>query len=968
MKVTQRSAPPGTAPGLETADEGPALGWAATSPLDQVLAELNSGTGGLTEDEAGVRLRRSGPNLLPEPRGPGLVRQLVGQLTHFFALLLWGAAGLAFIGRLPQLAWAIIVVVVVNGGFSFVQEYRAERATRALRALLPTMATVLRDGRRRSLPAEELVPGDVVLLAEGDRVSADARLLTASALAVDNSLLTGESEPVPRDTPAPAESPADPTAASDLVFAGTFVVSGAGRAVTLATGGHTRLGAISRMTGEVSRRPSPLRIDLNRSVRAIAVLAIASGLALFGISLPLGTPVTDGFLFGVGVIVALVPEGLLPTLTLSLAMSARGMARRRALVRHLEAVETLGSTTVICSDKTGTLTANQMTARAISLPGGPRYHATGTGYDPAGTLLAGDRPLRPAELKGVEDLLRAAALCVDARVEEREGRWRCVGDPTEGALLILAAKGGVTRQEAERVTPRTLEFPFSAERRRMSTVHALHSGAFEIFAKGSPEAILDVCESLRTEDGPVPLDQHRRAEVSAEVETLAADGLRVLALASRVAERPGPSDAATAERGLELLGLVGMQDPVRPEVPEAIIRCRQAGIRVLMVTGDHPATAAAIATKAGLPAERVLLGSELPESDRELADILVSGVAVLARIVPEQKLRVAKALQIQGEVVAMTGDGVNDAPALRQADIGVAMGAVGTDVARAAADVVLLDDNFAHIVEAVEEGRAAFDNIRRFLTYHLTDNVAELAPFVIWALSAGRFPLVLSVLQILALDIGTDLLPALALGAERPEPDAMRRPPRARSARSLDRWVLARAFGFLGPLEAAVSLALVPIGAAIFLDWRPPGQPFPDAGASLALESTLVFVAIVAMQMANAFECRSTRSSLWSIGPLSNRLLVGAVAVEGLALLAFVYLPPLRHALGQTALAPLEWIPVLIAPWLLIAGEETRKVVARGRGSRLDRAHPPRRGGAMRRDGPTARPKQPGGARPASRT
>jgi magnesium-transporting ATPase (P-type) len=930
MSLAHRPSSEPPAARLGPAPEGPALSLAATQPLEEVLAELGTEAGGLREDEAAARLAREGPNRLPEPRGPGLVRQLVGQLTHFFALLLWGAAGLAFVGRLPQLGWAIMVVVVVNGGFSFVQEYRAERATRALRALLPTLVTALRDGRRRSLPAQDLVPGDVVLLAEGDRISADGRLLAASALAVDNSMLTGESEPVGRGIEPPALAPSDPTAAGNLVFAGTFVVSGAGRAVVLATSGRTRLGAIATMTGEVIRRPSPLRVDLNRSVRAIAALAIAAGLGLFGISLPLGTPVADGFLFGVGVIVALVPEGLLPTLTLSLAISAGRMARRRALVRHLEAVEALGSTTVICSDKTGTITANQMTARAIRLPGGAHYRATGTGYDPAGTLLAGDRPLDLAELEAATDLLRAAALCVDARIEERDGRWRCAGDPTEGALLTLAVKGRVIRQDAERSTPRTAEFPFSSVRRRMSTVHVLSSGAFEVFTKGSPEAILDICGSIRTPDGTAPLDLRRRAEVSAEVEALAVDGLRVLALARRVVQGPPPADAADAERAMELLGLVGMEDPVRPEVPEAIKRCRRAGIRVVMVTGDHPATAAAVAAKAGLPADRVLLGTELPGDDRELADLLEDGEAVLARVPPEQKLRVAKALQLRGEVVAMTGDGVNDAPALRQADIGVAMGAVGTDVARAAADVVLLDDNFAHIVEAVEEGRAAFDNIRRFLTYHLTDNVAELAPFVIWALSAGRFPLVLSVLQILALDIGTDLLPALALGAERPEPDVMQRPPRPRSARSLDRWVLARAFGFLGPLEAVVSLTLVPLGAAVFLGWGP-GEPLPAAGASLALVSTLVFAAIVAMQMANALECRSARASLWSIGPLSNRLLVGAVAVEALTLVAFVYLPPLRDALGQRALTPLQWVPVLVTPWLLIAGEEARKAVARGR-------------------------------------
>jgi magnesium-transporting ATPase (P-type) len=378
---------------------------------------------------------------------------------------------------------------------------------------------------------------------------------------------------------------------------------------------------------------------------------------------------------------------------------------------------------------------------------------------------------------------------------------------------------------------------------------------------------------------------------------------------------------------MEFLGLVGMSDPVRPEVPDAVARCRRAGIRVVMITGDHPATAMTVARQAGLSAHTVVLGSELPDSDEALGKLLVTQDSVLARISPEDKLRIARALQGRGEVVAMTGDGVNDAPCLRQADIGIAMGKTGTDVAREAADLVLLDDNFAHIVEAVEEGRAAFDNIKRFLTYHLTDNVAELTPFVLWALSAGRIPLMISVLQVLALDIGTDLLPALALGAERPESGVMDRLPRPRSARILDRRVLGRAFGFLGPVEAAASMAMLPIGAVLFFNW--PAAELPTSGVATATLSTMVFAAIVSMQMANAFECRSTPASLFSIGPLSNRLLVAAVAVEAVALVAFVYLPVIQDALGHQPLDRPQWLLVLITPLLFIAAEEARKAVAR---------------------------------------
>jgi magnesium-transporting ATPase (P-type) len=607
------------------------------------------------------------------------------------------------------------------------------------------------------------------------------------------------------------------------------------------------------------------------------------------------------------------------------------MARRGALVRHLEAVETLGSTTVICSDKTGTMTANQMTARAVAIAGAV-FTATGSGYDPRGGILVDGRPVDMERAGALLALLRATALCGDARVAERDGRWRCLGDPTEGALVVLARKGGVERDHEERAAPRVREFPFTSARRRMTTVHVRPDGRFEVLVKGSPEVVLPACGSVRHGERTVDLGPREEAAVFGDVELLARQGLRVLAFARRVAGEV-PASADEAERDLELLGLVGMADPVRPEVPDAIARCRRAGIRVVMITGDHPSTAASVAATAGLvpdgAAAPVLLGPDLPEDDAALVELLRDPARrVIARVAPEQKLRIAGAFQRMGAVVAMTGDGVNDAPALRRADIGIAMGVVGTDVAREAADLVLLDDNFAHIVEAVEEGRAAFDNIRRFLTYHLTDNVAELAPFVVWAASGGRIPLAISVLQVLALDIGTDLLPALALGAEHAEPGTMRRPPRDRRTRLLDRRVLGRAFGFLGPVEAAASLALLPIGAAVFFGWSP-GDALPSGGRELATLSAMVFSSIVLMQMANAFECRSTPQSLFRIGPLGNRLLLGAVATEALALLAFVYLPGLYQALGQRPLTAAQWIGPAVTPFVLLAAEETRKAVVR---------------------------------------
>jgi magnesium-transporting ATPase (P-type) len=896
---------------------------------EEALRTVGSRHQGLTTDEADARLRVDGPNTIPEPPQAGAVRRLLSQFTHFFARLLWGAAILAWIGGMPELSIAIVLVVLINGVFSFVQEERAERATKALASLLPQQAVVRRNGIRATVPAEDLVRGDVVLLREGDRISADARLLRTDALRVDMSTLTGESLPVNRDAEAEVSSGTEPVEARSLVFAGTYISSGSGRAVVVATGPRTRLGGIAGLTGSVVRRPTPLRLDLDRAVRLIGGQAVLVGVVFFGVSIWLGMTASDGFLFAVGVIVALVPEGLLPTLTLSLAMSATRMAHRRALVRHLEAVETLGATTVICSDKTGTMTTNQMTVREIRTAA-MTLSTTAYGWTPGGTLERDGRPAATADRRAVRSLLAASALCGNARLQEIDGRWTCLGDPTEGALLALAAKGGVDRAGAERETPRVREFPFGSERRRMSTVHRRPGGDLVVYAKGSPESIISVCATVRVGDRTLPLDEERRDRMLGQVDRMAATGLRVLAIGRRVVNGDVPATAESAERDLELLGLVGLEDPVRPSVPDAIARCRRAGIRVLMVTGDHPSTAKAVAAAVGLDHHGVLLGIDLPPDDDELAELLADEhLTVLARVLPEQKLRIAAALQANGQVVAMTGDGVNDAPALRRSDIGVAMGLTGSDVAREAADLVLLDDDFTHIVEAIEEGRAAFDNIRRFLTYHLTDNVSELAPFVVWALSAGKIPLMISVLQVLALDIGTDLLPALALGAERPGPRVMRRPPRKTTEHLLNRSVLLRAFGFLGPVEATLAMLMLPIGAALLFGWSW-GEALPT-GADAGLLSSMVFSAIVVMQMANALECRSTTASLFTIGPFSNRLLLGAIGVELVLLLAFVLTPTLARFLGGEPMTLAAWGPVVVTPFVFLALEELRKVIARGR-------------------------------------
>jgi magnesium-transporting ATPase (P-type) len=841
---------------------------------------------GLTAKEAARRLLRDGPNELPVARPVPAWRHLLKQMVSFFALMLWVAGALAFVAGMPQLGVAIFAVIVINGAFAFLQEHRAERAADELRDLLPRRATVIRDGITVEVEAEQLVVDDVLVLGAGDRLSADAELTRARSLRVDTSAITGES--VPEDVGVP-----------DHVLAGSFVVEGEGLALVRATGHRTRLAAIARLT-ETGRRPhTPLAKELARVVRLVAVTAIAVGAAFFGVAALVGTGVSDSFLLAIGVTVALVPEGLLPTVTLSLAAGAQRMADRQALVRRLEAVETLGSTTFICTDKTGTLTRNEMEVVAAWTPSGSAT-ILGTGYEPTAAIDAD-----PAVLPTVGRLARAARLCSSGRIELSGDRWVARGDPMEAALDTFAQ-----RLDAARDEPIAFRFPFDTRRRRMSAVVA-----GELLVKGAPESVLP-----RSRTG---------ADAEGAVRELAGRGLRVIAVAVGAPPPAPDADADAVETDLELLGLIGLEDPPRAEAREALAACRRAGIRVAMITGDHPATAAAVAHQVGLslPAVPVVDGTALPGDDDVLGALLDHDGVVVSRVSPEDKLRVARALQARGHVVAMTGDGVNDGPALQEADIGVAMGRSGTDVAREAADLVLLDDNFATIVSAIEHGRATFANIRRFLTYHLTDNVAELTPFVVWALSGGRIPLALGVLQILALDIGTDLLPALALGAEQPRPGVLDRPPER--GHLLDRKVFGRAFGVLGPAEALVEMAAF---FAVFLaaGWVP-GELFPE-GATLLAASGAAFAAVVLGQAANAFACRSEHQWAGALRWTGNRLLLVAVGVELVALLAFVGFPPLADLLGQSWPTPAGWLVAFGAiPAVIGADAGAKWWAARGR-------------------------------------
>jgi calcium-translocating P-type ATPase len=839
---------------------------------------------GLDEAAAAALRERVGPNVLPRERPRPWWVRLGAELGHFFALMLWAASILSFVAGMPELGWAIAAVVVVNGLFAFLQEARAERASAKLRELLPNRVQVRRGGHTRVVDAADLVPGDIVLLAAGDRVPADLDLVSVSSLTLDESMLTGESLPVPRE-------------AGEAAAGGTFVAAGDAVGRVSATGAATKLAEIASLTTRAVPPASPLDLELRRIVRIIAIVAVTVGAVFFVISLLIGNPITGAFLFAIGVTVALVPEGLLPTVTLSLAMGAQRMSRRHALVRNLEAVETLGSTTFICTDKTGTLTQNRMSAVEVWTPHGTVL-LEGSGYAPT-AAVEGSVAARSAAAR----LATGARAASQGDVEEHDGEWRAVGDPMEAALVALDRRLGGT--EAGSVP--TAGFAFDEERKRQSAVLA-DAGTAELWVKGAPETLLGLCTGDGAERGaPGGADDGAwltRAEEA--LEALASRGLRVLAVASRglapaeaADAEQGRADAVVLEERLVLRGLIGLHDPPRPAVAGAIRQARDAGIRLAMVTGDHPTTAAAIAREIGLigagrGADAVIEGGSLPEDLQVLGALLDRDGVVISRVSPEQKLDVARALQARGHVVAMTGDGVNDGPALEAADIGVAMGRSGTDVARNAADLVLLDDDFATIIAAVEQGRATYANIRRFLTYHLTDNVAELTPFIVWALSAGHFPLAIGVLQILFLDIGTDLFPALALGSERPSEGVLKRPPERRHL--MDGSLLFRVFAVLGPVEVLFEMAAFTV--VLWLGgWRPGGDfPAPDV---VAAASGAAFTAVVLGQLANAFACRTASRPAWRLPWAGNPLLLWAVGVEGALLAVFLFVGPIAQLLGQ---------------------------------------------------------------------
>ena len=914
-----------------------------TLPRDEVYGALATRPEGLTQAEAEERLQRFGRNVLREVKGKPLWIKFLANFTHLMALLLWAGGLVGFIAQMPQLGIAIWMVNVINGVFSFWQEYKAEKATEALRRLLPTYARVMREGEERHILAEELAPGDVILLAEGDHISADARLVQAAELRVDQSTLSGESHPVRKTSDAIAENNLARPELPNLVFAGTSVAAGTGTAAVFATAMNTEFGKIAYLTQSVGEELSPLQKEMARVTRVVTVLATSIGVLFFVLAvLVVGSDLLSAFIFAMGMIVAFVPEGMLPTVTLSLAMSTQRMAKRHALIKRLSAVETLGSTTVICTDKTGTLTQNEMTVRHLWLAGRP-FTVTGVGYAPEGQITTSGQSLPASANDDLRQLLVAAGLCNNARLLPPNGeasRWTILGDPTEAALQVAALKGGLDLEAESRRSPRVREIPFDSSRKRMSTIHKVLDPNAQLptqvaCVKGAPKEVLALCARIQIEGQTHPLDDGWRARIVAANDEYARNGLRVLAAAQRqLPEGLTQYDAETVERDLTFLGLAAMMDPPRPEVVEAVDECRRAGIRIVMITGDYGLTAESVArrigiTRRGRAAPRIITGAELDAMDeRALAQALQSEV-IFARVAPEHKLRVVNTLKAMGHIVAVTGDGVNDAPALKTADIGVAMGLAGTDVAKEAADIILTDDNFASIVNAVEEGRAVYADIRKFAIYVFNSNMAEAVPFIVMLFSRGLIPLPLTVMQVLAIDLGTDMMPAIGLGAEPPEAGVMDRPPRSQKEHVLNGWLLARALLWYGLIESVASMT-----AYFFLNWLHgwPTAPLAPEGTMLyRMATTMTLAGIVATQVGAVFGCRTDRASIFHAGFLRNRLVIVGVGVELTLLGLLVYTPLLQGVFNTAPIGLREWLFVFAWTPVIFLADELRKAWLRHR-------------------------------------
>ncbi|RFT16150.1 MAG: Cation-transporting ATPase [Candidatus Saccharicenans subterraneus] len=892
-------------------DKEPALKFWMMTPEDVAAAYDSDLKHGLSSEQAAASLEKYGPNQLQEAPSRSPLAVFFDQFKSFLIWVLIGAAIVSgFLGEWVD-ALAIIAIVILNAVLGFVQEFRAEKSLAALKKMAAPMARVIRDGELKQIPAREIVPGDLLELEAGDHVAADARVVYHTTnFAVHEAALTGESTPVFK-TGAVLEGEDIPLAdRANLVYAGTSVSSGKARAMVVATGMSTELGQIARMIQEISLETTPLQRKLEQFGRWIVYLCFGLVGLIFLLEWLRGGELVQVFLTAVSLAVAAIPEGLPAVVTIALALGVQRMVKRHALIRKLPSVETLGAATVICSDKTGTLTRNEMTVKAVYADG-RLFTVSGIGYQPEGEFLLDDRPVRPAEFPGLLRTLTCGTLCNSARLAENQGRYRIVGDPTEGALLTLAAKAGLSLEELEKAEPLVEEIPFDSERKMMTMLRKSGHG-FVAYVKGAPDILLKNCSRIFEggQERPItPQDLDRLLQVN---DSLARQALRVLGCAYRkFSSFPEKLEATAIEKELVFAGLVAMIDPPRPEVIKAIADCKRAGIKPVMITGDHKVTAVAIARELGMLDEGALAlsGEEFdslkPEEYREKVD----KIQVYARVSPEHKLRIVRAWKDRGEVVAMTGDGVNDAPAVKEADIGVAMGITGTDVTKEVSDMVVTDDNFASIVAAVEEGRAIYDNIKKFVHYLLSCNLAEI--MVMFTASLIGWPVPLLPIQILWVNLVTDSFPALGLGFDPPDPEIMSRPPRQPGEPIIDR----RRAGLMsiqGIFMAAC--ALVAFSYVLFVE---------NEGIERA--RTAAFIVLSVSQLFHAFNCRSQMKSVFELGLFSNLKLVYAFLVSLSLQLSVVYVPSFQKIFKTQNLTLFDWGLVVVLSSLSLWGMEIVK-------------------------------------------
>jgi Ca2+-transporting ATPase len=903
---------------------------ATSMRLKKLFDTLNVSPEGLTTEEAKKRLKQHGFNTLVEKKATPFSYKFLVHFKDLFGILLLFASVLSAVSGMWELSLIILGVVLLNIFFSLFQEARAEKAMQTLRHWMPEYAKVIRNGELQKILVREIVPGDIIVLEEGDRVPADARLIEAFDLWTNNVPLTGESEPQPR-TAKPAKIVEKAYLYSpNLVFMSTSVARGRGKAVVYATGMDTQFGKIANLTQAIREEDSPLQKEIALMAKYDFVIAVVVGLVFFAASmLWLHVPLYSSILFMIGVMVCCVPEGLQVTVSSALAINVLKMVKQNVLVKRLSSVQTLGSVTVICTDKTGTITKGEMTVKKLWVKE-RTVDVSGIGYSPTGDFTLNGEILKASEAVGVEKLLEIAALCNGAKIEppsDRNAAWGVIGDPTDGALLVAALKYGSNIERILAEKPIVNVIPFDFKRKRMTTVHKLN-GDFLVYMKGAPRSVLSLCNRILVDGKVEELTSENLAAVEERIREFADEGLRVIAVAYKKLPKSEYSKTAAVERKMTFAGLAAMRDPPRLEVKEAVAKAKRAGVKTVIITGDYGPTAQAVAREVGIVDAdccSIVRGVDLEEfSDAEIVDAVKRGNVIFARVSPEQKLRIVKVIRDSGEIVAVTGDGANDAPSLKEADIGVAMGVSGTDVAREAADIVLLDDSFESIVKAVESGRAIYENIRKFIVYVFSHNWAELIPYVLYALLG--IPLPLLVVQVLAIDLAIDVIPSLALSREPPEAGIMQEPPRSIRERLFTSRVFLRSL-YIGVI-IAVGAMYGCLSAWVAGGWQW-GMTLPADSLVYVKGVTMTFAGIVVAQVGNVLACRTSKVSIFRTKLSANKWIVLGIVAQLSILSVIVYVPFMQQFFGTTALGVADWAFLAALAVIVVLAEEIRKFFSR---------------------------------------